>query len=80
MAQPHADPQPPISRDTSANLSDSAISLLLEGKKLPATMESFRKAMEKNWGPTKENIVPFSDAPGETNLDEVRKLYGSEAG
>ena len=29
---------------------------------------------------TQASVVPFSDAPGETSLDEARKLYGSASG
>ena len=76
----HTDLKLPLTRDTSVKLEDTAISRLVENGKLPNTMDSFRKAMEKYWGPTKTATAPFSDARGETDLDEPRKLYASLSG
>jgi hypothetical protein len=43
-------------------------------------MKELRNEMEKLFGRTQAIIVPFSDAPGETNLDEPRKLYAASSG
>lgn len=66
--------------DPAAKLSDSAIAQVLNAGKLPPTLARLRRAMETKWGPSRAQVVPFSDAPGETDLDETRTLYGAASG
>lgn len=71
---------PIFTEDTTVKYSDSAISDIFGEKAAyyPTNLTEVKSRIETRFRYVDTNIVPFSDAPFPTSLEEPRILYGSE--
>ena len=67
--------------NTSENIKRTALGDFIdENKGFPKTLTELRGAMDRIYGSSLSVVIPFSGAPGYTDLDEARTVYFSPAG